>query len=65
VDHLDNPRKEAEEHYYNPTYTGLLDLGLQPHYLSDDVMDDLLERISGHRNVIDTAKIQPRVRWND
>jgi len=65
VDHIDNPRKEAEEHYYNPTYTGLLDLGLQPHYLTDEVMDNLLERISNHGNVIDTEKIQPRVWWND
>src|SRR5690606_23869803 len=34
---VDNPRKEAEEHYYNPAHTGLLDLGLQPHVLTDDV----------------------------
>ena len=28
-DHVDNPRFELEEHYYNPTHTGLLDLGLE------------------------------------
>src|SRR5215217_4497960 len=33
IDHLDNPRVEAEEHYYNPIHTKLLDLGLEPSYL--------------------------------
>ena len=35
VDHLPNPRVEAENHYYEPTHTRLLDLGLEPHRLSD------------------------------
>lgn len=64
VDHIENPRKEAEEHYYNPTYTGLLDLGLQPHYLTDSVVEDLLQRVQTHRERIDPQRIQPRVRWS-
>ena len=31
---VENPRKEAEEHYYNPKHTGLLELGLSPNYLT-------------------------------
>jgi UDP-sulfoquinovose synthase len=27
---IENPRKEAEEHYYNPTYQGLKDIGVEP-----------------------------------
>lgn len=64
VEHIDNPRREAEDHYYNPVYTGLLDLGLQPHYLTDAVLADLLERVRAHRDRIDHDRIQPRVRWS-
>src|SRR5204863_4026448 len=34
VEHLDNPRVEAEAHYYNVRHTGLMELGLRPHLLS-------------------------------
>ena len=64
IDHIDNPRKEAEDHYYNPVYTGLRDLGLQPHLLTDDVIASLLERVARHADAIDAAKIHPRVRWS-
>jgi UDP-sulfoquinovose synthase len=63
--HLPNPRKEKEEHYYNPTNQGLLDLGLRPEYLTDDVLQDLLARVQQHRSAIDPCRIQPRVRWTD
>lgn len=59
-----NPRQEAEEHYYNPAHSGLLDLGLKPHFLTDDVMASMLERVAQHRDAIDTRKILPRVRWS-
>lgn len=64
VEHQSNPRKEAEEHYYNPVYTGLLDLGLEPHYLTDEVLAGLLRRVHAHRERIDPERIQPRVRWS-
>ena len=63
VEHIDNPRREAEEHYYNAAHSGLLELGLNPHYLTDDVVADLLQRVLPHRQKIDPAKIRPRVRW--
>ena len=31
IDHLPDPRVEAEEHYYNAKHSKLIDLGLQPH----------------------------------
>ena len=61
---IDNPRKEAEDHYYNPAHSGLLDLGLQPHFMTDDVMSAMLERVLQHRKAIDQRKILPRVRWS-
>ncbi len=64
VQTIPNPRQEAEEHYYNPKYSGLLDLGLQPHYLTDAVVEDMLTRILRYRACIDTNRIMPRVKWS-
>lgn len=64
IDHLQNPRKEAEEHYYNPTHSGLMDLGLKPHHLSEELLISMLERLILYRDQIDVAKIRPRVTWS-
>ena len=64
VKSIPNPRKEKEEHYYNPAYSGLKDLGLKPHYMTDEVLADMLERIIDAKDRIVTDRIQPRVRWN-
>ncbi|HVC28087.1 MAG TPA: NAD-dependent epimerase/dehydratase family protein [Gammaproteobacteria bacterium] len=64
VEHVPNPRKEAEEHYYNPVHSGLLDLGLKSHYLSEEVLVEMLDRVMRYRDHIDLAKIQPRVNWS-
>lgn len=65
VDHVENPRKEPEDHYYNPTHTALLELGLKPHYLTDESVAGMLEKILDHRDHIDPGKILPRIRWKD
>jgi UDP-sulfoquinovose synthase len=61
---IPNPRKEPEQHYYNPAHTALLDLGLKPHYLTDEVVEQMLRTVLRYRDLIDTKKILPRVRWN-
>ena len=61
---VENPRKEAEEHYYNPTHTGLLDLGLKPHFLTDDVLAGMLEFAAKHKEKIRTEQIYRKVRWD-
>ena len=63
IESIANPRKEAEDHYYNPAHSGLLELGLEPHFLTDDVAAALLEQVSEYSELIDTGKIMPRVRW--
>ncbi len=60
---IKNPRREAEEHYYNPKHTGLLELGLKPHYLSDEVIGGMLEFVSGHKDKINEDYILPKVSW--
>jgi UDP-sulfoquinovose synthase len=59
-----NPRKEKEEHYYNPVHAGLLELGLQPHYMTDEVVAGMLSEVIRYKDQIDTGKILPRVSWN-
>lgn len=60
---IPNPRKELEEHYYNPVHTGLIEMGLEPHYMTDDVVAAMLERIIAAKDKIDTNRIMPRVSW--
>jgi UDP-sulfoquinovose synthase len=64
VQSVDNPRKEAEEHHYNAAHRGLLELGLEPHPMTEDVLVAMLEQIRRHANRIDSRKILPRVRWS-
>jgi len=63
AERVPNPRVEAEEHYYNATHTKLLDLGLDPHYLGDSLLDSLLTIVLEHRDRVDTRLIAPRVDW--
>ncbi len=61
---IPNPRKEMEDHYYNPTHSGLIELGLKPHFMTDDVISAMLERIVEHKDRIQEDRILPRVRWS-
>ncbi len=60
---IPNPRKEAEEHYYNPTYQGLQDIGVKPHYLTEEVMGQLFEVVEQYRENIRTDVIFKGVKW--
>jgi UDP-sulfoquinovose synthase len=64
IEHLENPRVEAESHYYNARHQKLLELGLIPHLLSDALLTHLLGRIKEHVHRIKRDIIQPRVGWN-
>ena len=63
VKHIENPRKEAEEHYYNPTYQGLQNIGVEPHYLTEEVMAGLFRMVAAHRNNIRKDVIIKGVKW--
>ena len=64
IHHLENPRVEAEEHHYNPTHTKLLDLGLKPHFLSDELLDTMMVTILKYEQRIKRQIILPQVQWN-
>src|SRR5918992_2389989 len=63
VEHIPNPRVEKEEHYYNAKHTKLLGLGLEPHYLSDSLLDSLLNIAVEYRDRVDVDHIMPQVDW--
>ncbi len=57
IEHTANPRKELEEHYYNARHTKLLDLGLQPRLLNEELIDTMLAQDQGPRA---TGSTRPR-----
>jgi UDP-sulfoquinovose synthase len=63
IDHLPDPRVEAEEHYYNAKHTKLAQLGLKPHLLSESLLDSLVNIALQHRDRVDPALLLPRVNW--
>jgi UDP-sulfoquinovose synthase len=63
VDPIDNPRVESEEHYYNAKHTKLLDLGLEPHLLSETLIESMFSTIERHRDRVIRDHILPRDRW--
>ena len=60
---IPNPRKEAEEHYYNPAYQGLQELGVVPHLLTEDSMNNLFEVVQGNITNIRKDVIFRGVQW--
>src|SRR5579864_1920888 len=63
VNHLPDPRVEAEEHYYNAKHSKLIDLGLKPHLLSSALLDSLLNIALKYKDRIDPSLMLPRVNW--
>jgi UDP-sulfoquinovose synthase len=64
INHIDNPRVEKEEHYFNAKNTNLLNLGLQPHFLSDSLLDSLLNFATKYKGRVDNSQILPKVSWH-
>ena len=64
INHLDNPRVELEQHYFNAKNTNLLELGLKPHYLSDSLLDSLLNFAIKYKTRVDKNHILPKVSWH-
>ncbi|HUA97000.1 MAG TPA: NAD-dependent epimerase/dehydratase family protein [Terracidiphilus sp.] len=63
IQHVANPRVEKEEHYYNARNTALRDLGLEPHLLSDSLLDSLLHFADRYKGRVNTSEIMPTVTW--
>lgn len=63
IQHMQNPRIEAEEHYYQAANTSLIDLGLKPHFLSDSLIHSLLDFALRYRDQVDRQEMLPKVSW--
>jgi UDP-sulfoquinovose synthase len=63
IDHLPDPRVEAEAHYYNAKHSKLTDLGLEPHLLSEALVNSLINVAIRYRDRIDPAMFAPQVNW--
>ena len=65
IDHIPDPRVEAEQHYYNAKHSKLVDLGLQPHKLSDVLLDSLMNIAIKYRDRVDVSLMLPQVNWRE
>ncbi len=63
IEHLDNPRVEADEHYYKVAHTALMELGLTPHLLSDTLIESLLEITKRYAHRVRAEALRPTVNW--
>ncbi len=66
VRHLENPRKEMEEHYYNPDHQHLLDLGYQPTHDMESELRVMLTDLMTYRERIEAKReaLIPEIRWD-
>jgi UDP-sulfoquinovose synthase len=60
---IPNPRREAEEHYYNPTYQGLQGIGVKPHLLTTEVMAKLFDVVEKYKVNVRKDVIFKGINW--
>ena len=63
IENVENPRVEMEEHYYNAVHTKLMDLGLEPALLGDELVRSMLKQIEAHKARVDPGTIEPHTTW--
>ncbi|MCT1789020.1 NAD-dependent epimerase/dehydratase family protein [Dermabacter hominis] len=63
INHVENPRVEKYNHYYNAVNTRLIDLGLEPHLLTEGVLAEILEVARAHAGRVRNELILPSVTW--
>jgi len=63
VEHLENPRVELEEHYYNAVHDKLLALGLEPTLLGEELVQSVIHAIEANKDRIDASHIEPHTTW--
>ena len=63
IEHLENPRVELENHHYNVVHKGLTELGLEPHLLSDTLIDSLFEITKRFAHRVRPEAMMPTIQW--
>lgn len=66
IRNLENPRKEMEEHYYNPDHKHLMDLGYKPTHDVEAEMKIMLQDLIKFRQRIEEKRdvLIPDIRWD-
>lgn len=61
-----NPRRELEDHYYNPERRKLIDLGYEPTHDIEGEVEVMLRDLLAHRDRIEARRdvLLPKVRWS-
>lgn len=60
-----NPRKEMEEHYYNPKNTSLISLGLKPIEFNLETIKKNIKIVEKYKSNIDQNYFNPTVKWEN
>jgi len=63
VEQLANPRVEEEGHHYNVVHSGLVELGLEPHLLSDTLIESLFEITKRFAHRVRPEAMIPTIDW--
>ncbi|MFQ6073486.1 MAG: hypothetical protein ACE5KT_12415 [Methanosarcinales archaeon] len=65
IKNIENPRVEAEEHYYNPDHEHLRNLGFKPRYKLEEELKVMLEDLIKYKSriIAKKDKIEPKVKW--
>lgn len=64
IKHIENPRKEMENHYYNPSYQGLSEIGVKPTLLSGGILNDLFKVVEEKKKSINKDIIFKGIKWD-
>ena len=63
IDHILNPRVEAEEHYYNPDHRKLSNLGYEPTINHLNEIRKLIEQLLPYKDFIRKDLLMPKITW--
>lgn len=63
IENIENPRVEAETHYYNVVHSGLVELGLTPHHLSETLITSMFDVAERYKHRVDRETLLPLVNW--
>lgn len=64
IRNLENPRREMEEHYYNPDHRNLFDLGYKPSHDTENTIKEILIGLVKHKERILMEVLIPCIRWD-
>ena len=65
ISHIKNPRKEEEDHYYNPEHKKLLDLGYKPSHNMEECLIHIMQDMLSNKGLLEKNKdvLLPSIQW--